>query len=117
MSTVTTISTHVLDTSLGAPAANIGVTLERVTEDATPMRIAEGVTNADGRVASLVPTAGALSAGRYRLCFDVDGYFRATHRTSFYREICIDFQVAETPQHYHVPLLLSPFGYSTYRGS
>ena len=117
MSTVTTISTHVLDVSLGAPAANITITLERIEGQGVATLIGGGVTNADGRVASLASPSGELSGGSYRLCFDVHAYFSATKRTSFYRTICIDFQVADAPQHYHVPLLLSPFGYSTYRGS
>ena len=113
----TSISTHVLDTALGAPAANIAVRLERIEGKAAAILIASGVTNVDGRVASFAPDPGALPSGSYRLCFDVAGHFAATQRASFYREICVDFQVADAPQHYHVPLLLSPFGYSTYRGS
>ena len=116
MTAVTTITTHVLDTALGAPAANIPVTLHRV-EDERSVMIARAVTNVDGRVAALTPANGSLQEGRHRLCFDVAGYFAATRRASFYNEICIDFTVAADPQHYHVPLLLSPFGYSTYRGS
>jgi 5-hydroxyisourate hydrolase len=112
----TTISTHVLDTALGAPAGGIAVTLRRV-DAAGDVEVGGGTTNADGRVASFVTDASTLEAGRYRLCFDVAPYFAGTARTSFYTEICIDFLVGEKPQHYHVPLLLSPFGYSTYRGS
>ena len=117
MSTGTTISTHVLDTALGAPAANIAVTLARAEGQGVTTIIARGVTNSDGRVPSLTPGDGPLSGGSYRLCFDVAPYFAATQRTSFYGDICIDFLVADDPQHYHVPLLVSPFGYSTYRGS
>ncbi|MEP7001845.1 MAG: hydroxyisourate hydrolase [bacterium] len=117
MSITTTLSTHVLDTSLGAPAENIAVWLERVDEQGTTTEIARGVTNADGRVATLAPDNGGLGGGNYRLCFDVAGYFAESRRTSFYNEICINFAVADEPQHYHVPLLLSPYGYSTYRGT
>ena len=117
MTSVTTISTHVLDTSFGAPAAGIAVSLERVEGGDSAIAISSGVTNADGRVAGFAPTDGPLRGGHYRLCFDVAAYFAETRRTSFYNEICIDFTVADGPQHYHVPLLLSPFGYSTYRGS
>ena len=117
MSSATTISTHVLDTALGTPAANIAVTLERTGGQGGITIIARGVTNADGRVPSLIPLDGSLSGGSYRLCFDVAPYFAATQRTSFYGDICIDFLVTDDPQHYHVPLLVSPFGYSTYRGS
>ena len=117
MSAATTISTHVLDTALGSPAANVAVTLERVTGHGGTTILARGVTNADGRVPSLAPEDGSLFGGSYRLCFDVAPYFAATERRSFYGEICINFLVADDPQHYHVPLLVSPFGYSTYRGS
>ena len=116
MTEVTTITTHVLDTAFGAPAANIPVTLHRV-EGGGSVVMARGVTNADGRSGSLAPERGSLQEGSYRLCFDVAGYFAAAQRASFYNEICVDFTVAADPQHYHVPLLLSPFGYSTYRGS
>ena len=117
MSAATTISTHVLDTALGAPAANIAVTLARSGGMGGTTIIARGVTNSDGRVPSLTPSDGPLTGGSYRLCFDVAPYFAATQRRSFYGEICINFLVADEPQHYHVPLLVSPFGYSTYRGS
>lgn len=117
MTFITTVSTHVLDTSLGAPAANIAVTLARVEQHDAVTVLASGVTNADGRVAALVPDAGPLRGGHYRLSFDVARYFAASERSSFYERISIDFVVADDPQHYHVPLLLSPFGYSTYRGS
>jgi 5-hydroxyisourate hydrolase len=117
MTTATTISTHVLDTALGAPAASVAVTLARVNEQGSTSVVSNGVTNADGRVAGLAPQNGSLDGGSYRLCFDVAAYFAATRRTSFYKQVCIDFVVTDEPQHYHVPLLLSPFGYSTYRGS
>lgn len=116
MSAHTTISTHVLDTALGAPAGSIPVTLARVDHRGDAAVITRGVTNADGRVPSLAPDA-ALTGGSYRLCFDVADYFTSSGRESFYAEICITFIVGSTAQHYHVPLLLSPFGYSTYRGS
>ena len=117
MSETTTISTHVLDTALGTPAAGIAVSLVRVgAGEGAPIAIASGVTSADGRVASL-GSPDVLGEGHYRLCFDVGRYFASAGRATFYVVICIDFVVATTPQHYHVPLLLSPFGYSTYRGS
>jgi 5-hydroxyisourate hydrolase len=117
MSTVPTISTHVLDTSLGAPAANITVTLDRIDAHGVSTVVSSYVTNADGRIGALVPTDSSLSAGSYRLTFDVASYFAEAKRKSFFRVISIDFEVGDEPQHYHVPLLLSPFGYSTYRGS
>lgn len=96
-----TLSTHVLDTAAGRPAAGIPVTLL----DEGGAAVAEGSTDADGRVASL---GGELAVGTYRLRFGVDG--------PFFPEVVIAFRVA-ADEHHHVPLLLSPFGYSTYRGS
>ena len=112
-----TISTHVLDTSLGTPAARITVTLYSIDAHGVAKHIARYVTNDDGRVTAMAPGDGKLAGGSYRLTFDVAAYFALTMRTSFYSEISINFDVGDEPQHYHVPLLLSPFGYSTYRGS
>ena len=111
------ISTHVLDTAFGAPAAGVAVTLERVEGREREVVISRGVTDADGRVAALVPVGGMMEAGTYRLSFDVASYFAVTQRESFYSEIAVTFSVGHEAQHYHVPLLLSPYGYSTYRGS
>lgn len=109
---MSTISTHVLDTALGKPAAGIRVTLLR---DATP--IGEGFTDADGRVPDLVAAGNVITEGHYRLAFAVAPYFSAAGRDAFYSEIVVNFRVDSGSAHYHVPLLLSPFGYSTYRGS
>lgn len=117
MSDVTTISTHVLDTSLGAPAANVAVVLETIDKAGGATVVSNGVTNADGRVATLAPSDAQLPAGTYRLRFDVAGYFAYTRREAFYPEVTVAFIVGAETQHYHVPLLLNPFGYSTYRGS
>ena len=118
MSDRTTISTHVLDTALGIPAADVAVTLAFVDALGAVTPVGGRTTDAQGRVTSLAGIDVALKAGTYRLSFDVAGYFAETRRQSFYAEVSIDFVVAgEPPQHYHVPLLLSPFGYSTYRGS
>jgi 5-hydroxyisourate hydrolase len=117
MSLVTTISTHVLDTALGIPATSVPVMLDLIDARGEATRISNCVTNDDGRVAALAPNDGALVGGRYRLSFDVASYFAQTLRKSFYSVITIDVEVGDDPQHYHVPLLLSPFGYSTYRGS
>lgn len=106
---MSTLSTHVLDTALGKPAAGIRVTLLRGDQ-----RLGEATTDADGRARDLVKT---IEAGEYRLRFDTDSYFRVSGRESFYRSVTIDFVVSAAGEHYHVPLLLSPFGYSTYRGS
>lgn len=101
-----TVSTHVLDATRGGPAAGVGVRLERV--DGT--LLAAGVTNRDGRVADF---AGAVEPGVYRLRFDTENYLAET----FYPEVVVTFRVREAAEHHHVPLLLSPFAYSTYRGS
>src|SRR4029079_15662768 len=106
------ISTHVLDTALGKPAEGISVTLHR---DAS--LIGSSVTDADGRARDFLAHGSSLSAGDYILTFSVAAYFGSTKRKSFYNEVVIHFAIAAEDEHYHVPLLLSPFGYSTYRGS
>lgn len=102
------ITTHVLDTAQGKPASGIPVRLELREPDGWTL-IGDGLTDADGRLRTLV--RGALRAGRYRLIFET----RAV--SAFFPEVSISFEVADAAAHYHVPLLLSPFGYSTYRGS
>jgi 5-hydroxyisourate hydrolase len=110
------ISTHVLDISRGRPAEGVPVRLERKAADGSFARLKDAATDADGRVKDLVP-AGELTAGTYRITFDTDAYFGAQGVEGFYPEACIVFVVRDAAAHYHVPLLLSPFGYSTYRGS
>jgi len=116
---VSAVSTHVLDVAAGRPAAGMGVRLERGASAAE--LIAAASTDADGRVAGLGPAA--LPAGTYRLIFETGGYLSRQQEGSagtapFFPEVTVTFTVAgEAGQHYHVPLLLSPFGYSTYRGS
>jgi 5-hydroxyisourate hydrolase len=107
------ITTHVLDTALGRPAAGVAVVLQRA-DDAR--ELARGATDADGRIGDLL-APGSLEPGRYRLTFDTGSYFAASSRTSFYPRVTVEFEIVDAAQHYHVPLLLSPFGYSTYRGS
>jgi len=111
-----TLSTHVLDVSIGRPAASVTVALQR-RESVTWMDLSREVTNADGRVATLVPPASALPSGTYRLVFDVGDYFARRGVESFYATVTIEFVVRDAAAHYHVPLLVSPYGYSTYRGS
>ena len=106
------ITTHVLDTSRGRPAAGIAVRLERGGDV-----IGSGRTDADGRLRDLLPDGARLEAGVYRLVFDTGAYFRDAGVEAFYPSVSIDFEIHDAGQHYHVPLLLSPFGYSTYRGS
>jgi 5-hydroxyisourate hydrolase len=110
------ISTHVLDTSIGRPAPSITVQLQRQS-GAAWTDVSKAVTDKDGRVAALLPPSAAAGAGGYRLTFDVGEYFRARGVESFYSKVSIDFVVRDAASHYHVPLLLSPYGYSTYRGS
>jgi 5-hydroxyisourate hydrolase len=109
------ITTHVLDTRLGQPAAGVAIVLERFDAGAWKP-IGMGATNADGRLPDLLPASG-LATGRYRLAFDTGAYFQKQSVEHFYPSVTIDFEIADPTQHYHVPLLLSPFGYSTYRGS
>jgi len=111
-----TISTHVLDTSTGRPAASLSVRLQR-EDGAAWTDIWGGSTGADGRIPALAPAGASLAAGAYRLMFDAGAYFQARGVESFYGVIAIDFIAANPDSHYHVPLLLSPFGYSTYRGA
>ncbi|MFE7408054.1 hydroxyisourate hydrolase [Isoptericola sp. NPDC057559] len=108
------ITTHVLDAVSGLPAAGVAVSLWRVGAD-TAERLADATTDADGRVKDLGP--GALEPGTYRVTFATGEYFAAQGTPTFYPSITIDFTVEAGRDHYHVPCLLSPFAYSTYRGS
>jgi len=109
------ITSHVLDTSLGKPASAVSVSLA-VLEDGAFVEIGRGVTDGDGRIKNLLG-ASALTVGLYRLRFKTGAHYRAIGQDSFYERVEIQFHVTDPSQHYHVPLLLSPFGYSTYRGS
>jgi 5-hydroxyisourate hydrolase len=109
------ITTHVLDTSRGQPGAGIAVVLEREGAHGF-VRVGHGDTDADGRLRTLMPP-GPMTAGKYRLTFDVGTYFGRQNVTTFFGDITITFLVNDPAAHYHVPLLVSPFGYSTYRGS
>jgi 5-hydroxyisourate hydrolase len=112
------ITTHVLDTALGRPAAGVPVRLERVPDPSAggePQVLADASTDADGRVGELGPER--VEPGTFRLVFDTAAYFAGTAQSSFFPEVSISFTLADPSQHYHVPVLLSPFAYSTYRGS
>jgi 5-hydroxyisourate hydrolase len=111
------ISTHVLDTARGVPASGVPVLLEQLVVRDEPREISRGVTDADGRVRELLPPGVASAAGRYRLTFDTAAYFAASGIEAFYPTVAIVFEIRDAAQHHHVPLLLSPYGYSTYRGS
>lgn len=108
------ISTHVLDTALGRPAAAVPVTLEHLHEGSWKT-LGRGQTDADGRLRGLAD--GPLATGQYRITFDTGAYFAAHKTDGFYPLAQIVFVVRDGGAHHHVPLLLSPFGYSTYRGS
>ncbi len=114
------LSTHVLDTARGKPAAGVKITLYRVTGDARE-KIAETVTNADGRTDAPMLAGDKLVVGSYELVFFAGDYLRASGQAEgevlFLDQIPIRFGVPDAGQHYHVPLLISPFAYSTYRGS
>lgn len=104
-----TITTHVLDTSRGRPAEGVPVVLERAA-GAGWEPIGRGATDVDGRARGL----GSAGAGRYRLTFDTSAYLG---EEAFYPQVAVEFRVDQSENHYHVPLLLNPFGYCTYRGS
>ncbi len=109
------LTTHILDTSIGKPAQGVSVTLEYLNSD-TWKKVAEGVTNTDGRITDLLVSGNPMQTGYYRLNFDIAAYFRGQDKKSFYPKVIIEFEISDG-SHYHVPLLLNPFGYSTYRGS
>ena len=114
------LTTHVLDTSLGRPAAGIAVTLSRIGAAGKRTVVAEAVTNADGRCDAPLMAGEAFETGSYELVFAAGDYFDALGialaEPKFLDDVVLRFGIAER-RHYHVPLLLSPFGYSTYRGS
>lgn len=114
------VTTHVLDTARGKPASGVKITLYRVSGN-SHRKIAETVTNEDGRTDAPMLAGDALKEGVYELVFDAGAYLRASGQASgevvFLGEIPIRFGVPDASQHYHVPLLISPFAYSTYRGS
>ena len=108
------ITTHVLDTAKGKPARGVPVQLEYLNGDGSWKKIAEGVTDADGRLKNLLSSEFKLERGTYKICFETSAYLG---EEGFYPFAHIVFKIADPSQHYHIPLLLSPFGYSTYRGS
>ncbi len=122
------ITTHVLDTASGRPAANLAITLYRLVgsegSDAGGTNggegweeLASGTTNADGRLADLLGAQTVLSAGCYRMHFATGAYLEQSLGEAFYPWADVVFNIGDGGEHYHIPLLLSPFGYSTYRGS
>ncbi|MEM8554070.1 MAG: hydroxyisourate hydrolase [Pseudomonadota bacterium] len=114
------LTTHVLDTALGQPASGLRITLERLS-DVGSEPLAEAVTNSDGRTDAPILAQDAFAPGRYRLTFFAGDYLRAMDMAGeeplFLDKVPIEFGMSDPEAHYHVPLLLSPYGYSTYRGS
>jgi 5-hydroxyisourate hydrolase len=111
---MTRVTTHVLDTATGRPAAGLAVRLQRV-DPGPPAEVAAGTTDEDGRVADWLPEG--VPAGRYRLVFATGAWFAAAGRATLFPEIAVEFEIARDERRCHLPLLLAPFGYSTYRGS
>ncbi len=107
------ISTHILDTSLGLPAADVVITLEKKDNAGNWISIGKGQTNTDGRLAFVCPQ----ETGIYRLNFEIEAYYKKRKSEFFFLDTPVVFQVLSTDRKYHVPLLLNPYGYTTYRGS
>lgn len=113
---MSTLSTHVLDIAAGRPAEGIAVALEQKDGEAW-RALASGVTNADGRIKDFLPQGHALDPAIYRITFQTGPYYAAKGQRCFYPYATIAFEIFARGEHYHVPLLLSPYGLSTYRGS
>ncbi|MGL3805771.1 hydroxyisourate hydrolase [Paeniglutamicibacter sp. R2-26] len=114
MTTRSHITTHVLDTGTGRPSSGVKATLEAKTASGW-QEIGSGVTDSDGRIANLGPVQ--VEAGEYRVSFETGAYFGSKGTETFFPGVTINFLVSNTADHYHVPLLISPFAFSTYRGS
>ena len=111
------ITTHILDTTTGMPGGGIQVVLECKSHSSGWQAIANGMSGPDGRISDLLSANEVFQPGHYRLIFETGPYFLLNNIECFFPQITINFVVKDPQQHYHVPLLLSPFGYSTYRGS
>ena len=112
---VSQITTHVLDTSIGSPGKGICIQLKKQINNQW-QTISLGITNADGRIADLLPAGVVLQKDHYQMCFDTGSYFSTNNIVGFYPEVTIDFTTFDQT-HYHIPLLINPYGYTTYRGS
>jgi len=110
------ITTHILDTSLGKPAKDVAIILEQSDNKGGWIQLGNGKTNSDGRLPNLLPVELKLEDGIYRLTFETGLYYKNLNIKGFYPYIKITFEIFDG-SHYHVPLLLNPYGYSTYRGS
>ena len=114
---MTRISTHVLDTARGIPAKDVSVQLERQESSSHWRAVGAARTDSDGRCPQLLPDGEALAPGVYRLAFDTAGYFKGQGIKGLYPMVQITFEARQGDSHFHIPLLLSPNGYTTYRGS
>ena len=110
------ITTHILDTAIGKPAAGVRVALLRI-DNAIRTVVGSGVTDADGRMKELVPKSAELNAGTFELTFETGAYFLGRGIKPFHPRVTVTIEITDPKQHHHVPLLISPFGYTTYRGS
>ena len=110
------ITTHVLDVSAGRPAAGVPVILEIEKAGGAWKELSRGATDSDGRLRHLL-APGSLVKGKYRLTFETQAYFEARKTAGLYPQVSVVFYVHDANERYHIPLLLSPYGYSTYRGS
>lgn len=113
---ISPITTHVLDTARGCPATGLSVSIE-IDRYGTWIKLGEGTANTDGRIADLLPHDRPLEAARYRMRFETGKYFADNKTERFYPYVEVVFDIKHPAQHYHIPLILSPFGFSTYRGS
>jgi 5-hydroxyisourate hydrolase len=111
------ISTHILDTALGKPATGVPVRLERREKSGKWLLLGSARTDQDGRCSQLLPDDNVLPAGLFRLTFDTESYFAPTKMATLYPVVEVTFQVRDGETHFHIPLLLSPNGYTTYRGT
>ncbi len=111
------ITTHVLDTMQGKPAVGVPIALEHLDSSGKWVELARGTTDSDGRIKNLLPNGRLLASGTYRMNFETAAYFEASGIKGFYPSVPVIFELQQPGEHYHIPLLLSPYGYSTYRGS
>ena len=114
---MSTISTHILDVSRGAPAGGVAVHLDTQNTNESWTELSHAWTDEDGRVKPFFLVEEPLLGGTYRLVFDTEAYFSALSQEYFYPQVTVVFKIDDEAQHYHVPLLISPYGNSTYRGS
>jgi 5-hydroxyisourate hydrolase len=113
---MSSISTHILDTSIGSPAVGVAVSLSLRQSDGSWKLLGSGVTDRDGRLRDF-PGSGSIATGAHKLAFESGAYFGSRGVDTFFPQVEITFTVTDASQDYHVPLLLSPYSYSTYRGS